>query len=1364
MTLSARTTFFATALVLALAAILLVSAQRTPAATCNVTWNGGSANWTSTNWTFGNPANDTGSDGVPEADDSPCIASGNAVISSAVSATNVTVSGTGRLDVMSATLTVSNAVDVETGATLALSGNNAGVSGSTLGNAGTVSTSTGTNLTVAFSTGDNNGTFDFDEDVNLNIGTLSIAGQLDIATGQNVLTLGTSQVINLNTGGSVTGGGTVQVLGDTWNHNAGTVSATVGLTPFSGGGGLSKLNASGTGTGTYFLVVGSTELSGNVASGKTVNITGGFNSQPATATLAANRTNAGTIVLQNSVDSTTGNGVEGSATLDFGTNDLTNSGTIRSERNGTIASPSATNARTITGGAGSELINLAAGTLDFDLATDLNVAKTSNNGNVDVASGVTVDMDASGQTFDQNGGTIANSGTFNVNGDTLNHLGGDTTGNAPRINAGTLSAGGTGTASYVMRGGDGTLVGNVAASKTITIHGDASSFSRATISGSVQNSGKVVLNADATDAVLQGTNPNTFTTDSGGEIEVNGDLGAAKIDFGTFTNDGTLDVNHNAELAGAVATNTGAIDITEATLSRTGLSFFHGATSNPGQITSLGSGGFDAKGTFHLVNGSTVGIPVLLDSSADLDPSGSTTGAAFNVTEVGTNLVRDVSPNVDIFVRAENTNPARLDLDHPAAASIVNSGDITLTSSNGPGNATIEGPDSLNNSGTLTSSEGAGGSRTIVPAVLNDGSISVNHNTTFSGNVSQFKNFTVADGKTATVSGSYTQAGTESPVTTLGSSSAELDSSTVTLSSGVLKGPGTVDGNLNNSGGDVQPGASPGRMTVDGNYTQGSGGKLSIEIDGTTQVTQYDLLQVNGTASLAGTLGIDSAGFTLGANDTFDVLETSGGALSGSFTTLTGTNSDDGTREYAASYTGGPPGRVRLSALRHALTVTRQGNGAITSDPAGIDCKPIGADCTESYEAGTDVDLTADADDGWRFSGWAGDCQGTDPECEVTMSQARNVTANFVEVFELTVTKSGTGSGTVTATNPDGTGNGINCGSDCSDSYDKNSTADLSAIPAAGSRFTGWSGASCSGNGACVFPMSQANSVNAQFTLIDDDSDGSPLLQDCDDNNGSRKPGATDVPGNGVDEDCSGADADFPDADGDGAKSNADCDDANAARRPGATDVPGNGVDEDCSGADAIVPDSDGDGVPDATDPEPNNKDVPGPGGGTNANDTLTGTAAGETICGLLGNDAVKAEGGNDIVFGDLCNVKAKLVAGQAGAGGNDTLNGGAGNDQLFGAAGADKLFGDAGNDKLFGGDGNDQLSGGAGKDALDGGKGNDKLTPGADTNTVKGGTGNDTVSAKNKKKDTIDCGAGKDSATVDRIDKVKGCEKVKRS
>ncbi len=143
----------------------------------------------------------------------------------------------------------------------------------------------------------------------------------------------------------------------------------------------------------------------------------------------------------------------------------------------------------------------------------------------------------------------------------------------------------------------------------------------------------------------------------------------------------------------------------------------------------------------------------------------------------------------------------------------------------------------------------------------------------------------------------------------------------------------------------------------------------------------------------------------------------------------------------------------------------------------------------------------------------------------------------------------------------------------------------------------------------------------------------------------------------------------------------------------------------------------------------------------------------------------IEANGGDDTVFGDLCDVKARLAGAQAGAGGDDTLNGGTGNDSLYGAGGADKLLGGDGDDKLFGGAGNDSLAGGKGKDALDGGKGDDKLTGGPDVNSYRGGSGDDTVNARNAKRETIDCGAGrKDAASVDRADRVKGCEKVKRA
>ena len=44
------------------------------------------------------------------------------------------------------------------------------------------------------------------------------------------------------------------------------------------------------------------------------------------------------------------------------------------------------------------------------------------------------------------------------------------------------------------------------------------------------------------------------------------------------------------------------------------------------------------------------------------------------------------------------------------------------------------------------------------------------------------------------------------------------------------------------------------------------------------------------------------------------------------------------------------------------------------------------------------------------------------------------------------------------------------------------------------------------------------------------------------------------------------------DGDGDGVLPPVDCDDRNPGRHPGSTDVPGNGIDENCDGADALLP------------------------------------------------------------------------------------------------------------------------------------------------------------------------------------------------
>jgi len=77
---------------------------------------------------------------------------------------------------------------------------------------------------------------------------------------------------------------------------------------------------------------------------------------------------------------------------------------------------------------------------------------------------------------------------------------------------------------------------------------------------------------------------------------------------------------------------------------------------------------------------------------------------------------------------------------------------------------------------------------------------------------------------------------------------------------------------------------------------------------------------------------------------------------------------------------------------------------------------------------------------------------------------------------DLVVAKAGSGSGTVSSTTP-----GIDCGTTCTRSYLDYQSVTLTATPANGSTFAGWTGA-CSGMGTCTLAMSEARAVTATFS------------------------------------------------------------------------------------------------------------------------------------------------------------------------------------------------------------------------------------------------------------------------------------------
>lgn len=80
--------------------------------------------------------------------------------------------------------------------------------------------------------------------------------------------------------------------------------------------------------------------------------------------------------------------------------------------------------------------------------------------------------------------------------------------------------------------------------------------------------------------------------------------------------------------------------------------------------------------------------------------------------------------------------------------------------------------------------------------------------------------------------------------------------------------------------------------------------------------------------------------------------------------------------------------------------------------------------------------------------------------------------------YTLTVTKTGSGTGTVSAT-------GLTCSNNqCTGEFNSGTLVNLTALAELGSTFAGWSGAGCSGTGTCAVTMDGAKSLIATFNIF----------------------------------------------------------------------------------------------------------------------------------------------------------------------------------------------------------------------------------------------------------------------------------------
>lgn len=239
-----------------------------------------------------------------------------------------------------------------------------------------------------------------------------------------------------------------------------------------------------------------------------------------------------------------------------------------------------------------------------------------------------------------------------------------------------------------------------------------------------------------------------------------------------------------------------------------------------------------------------------------------------------------------------------------------------------------------------------------------------------------------------------------------------------------------------------------------------------------------------GTGSANGTVMSSPAGISCGS----DCSETySSGtpvtltASAGAETTFVGWEGGGctGTAPCTVTINGAVSVPARFDLVKYPLTVSTTGMGTVSStNIAGIGCP---GDCSENYDSGTTVTLSASPTPGWSLASWGGACAtATGSTCTVTMTQARSVSVTFaINTYPLSVTKTGAGTGNVTSSPA-----GINCVNGtgtCTANFNHGTMVTLTAVPAQGTTFAGWSGACTSS--PCTVTMTQARSVTANFTV-----------------------------------------------------------------------------------------------------------------------------------------------------------------------------------------------------------------------------------------------------------------------------------------
>jgi len=163
---------------------------------------------------------------------------------------------------------------------------------------------------------------------------------------------------------------------------------------------------------------------------------------------------------------------------------------------------------------------------------------------------------------------------------------------------------------------------------------------------------------------------------------------------------------------------------------------------------------------------------------------------------------------------------------------------------------------------------------------------------------------------------------------------------------------------------------------------------------------------------------------------------------------------------------------------KYPLTINFEGEGEVIEEI-------INSGRTTEYDSGTTVKLTAQAAAEWVFVGWTGDIESTEESVQIVIGEPKEVTATFEKKkYPLTVTIEGEGEVLEEIVNSGRTTD-----------YDSGTTVKLTAVPAEGWVFVGWTGAIESTELEIQLLVSGTKTVSASFSLITNASDYNPVNQ-----------------------------------------------------------------------------------------------------------------------------------------------------------------------------------------------------------------------------------------------------------------------------